>query len=240
MNHIESTSLKMPAIIHASFLRTGGVSALPYETLNVGENVADDPQSVQENIRRCLHILSLSQLAKMNQVHGKKVCAVSKAGDYECDALISNEPQLALMVRHADCQPGLLYDPVTESIGAVHAGWKGLTQNIYQETIVAMKAAFDVDPKNLRAWIGPSLGPEHSEFLNYEEEFPEHLHKFLLPQRHMDLRAIGKQQLIEAGILEENIEVSPLCTYEEPGKCFSYRRDGVTGRHGTIIALKGE
>lgn len=225
-------------VSHACFLRHGGVSMPPYDTLNVGENTEDEPASVKKNIDRVLAAIEAPMLATMKQVHGKKVCAVSKPGEYECDALITQEKGLALMARHADCQAGLFYDPVTRTIGAVHAGWKGLTLNIYQEVVLAMNAAYDVRPENLLVGIGPSLGLCHAEFVNYQTEFPKELHSFRREDSHFDLWGIAKMQLTDAGIRPENIELCEMCTFDAKNECFSYRREKETGRHASIIALK--
>lgn len=238
---LQATHLaQMNHLMHAFFLRHGGVSIAPYDTLNVGENIGDSRDDVSQNIERIQTATGVTELAKLNQIHGKKVHAVSKGGDYEGDALITQTKNLLLLVRHADCQPALFYDPVTQTIGAVHAGWKGLVCNIYEETLHAMRAAYDVHPENVYVGIGPSLGPCHAEFTNYQKEFPQEFSSFKKKNDFFDLWEIAKHQLLDAGIQEKHIEICPVCTFDEKRDCFSYRRDGVTGRHGSVIALKAE
>lgn len=225
-------------IIHGSFLRHGGMSEHPFESLNVSENGEDSTVAVESNLALISSVLDIRNVARLNQQHGKVCRAVHEPGIYDGDCIMTQESGLMLMVRHADCQAALFFDPVNRAIAAVHAGFRGLVQNIYQESLTAMNAAFGTDPKDVLVGIAPSLGPKKAEFTNFKEEFPEQYHKYGDASCLFDLWMLGKDQLVEAGIPPNNIELIEVCTFEARMDCYSYRRDKVTGRHATCIALK--
>lgn len=220
-----------------SFTRNGGAGVSPYDSLNVGDTVGDDQSIVEENKKRIQEALQVNKMAEMHQVHGKEVLSIDAPGTYTCDGLLTKEPDLLLLVRHADCQPALFVDPVQKVVGAVHAGWRGLTLNIYREAIQKMQRDFGSNPADILVGIGPSLGKKHAEFIHFKEEFPSHLHHFFDETSHVSLREIASFQLKEAGVQEKNIDICPECTYALPEKYFSYRREKCTGRMGTAIAL---
>jgi YfiH family protein len=154
------------------------------------------------------------------------------------DGLFTTEKNLGLAVMHADCQAAIFYDPVHEAIGVVHAGWKGSVQNIYLRMFEAMHRDIGTQPHHLIVCISPSLGPDHAEYKNYKQDFPEEFWDFQVRPNHFDFWAISKKQLTACGILEKNIEISNVCTYCNASDYFSYRREKETGRHATVVALK--
>ncbi len=232
---------QFPEIIHAVFLRKGGVSAGPFTSLNLGDGTGDAPEHVNANQEAVRAILKVPSLISAHQVHGKTIERIAEQLPEEplsCDGLITSHPGIALMVKHADCQAALFYDPVHLAIGAVHAGWRGNVLNIYRETVEQMKRQFKTHPKDLRVCISPSLGPEHAEFQNYKQEFPESFWQFEGKQDYFDLWKVARMQLEECGVLPEHIEIAEICTYRNAEDLYSYRRDKVTGRNGTLIALR--
>ncbi|GAB5411051.1 MAG: hypothetical protein ChlgKO_01650 [Chlamydiales bacterium] len=175
-------------------------------------------------------------------VHGATIAHVTKESPElirDCDGLITDVPEIALMATSADCQVALFYDPVKKAVGAVHAGWRGQVVNIYAEAVRRMGEVFGSDPNDLRVSLSPSLGPSRAEFVNYRKEFPECFWGFQVRPNYFDLWALAKWQLMQVNILEKNIAFSKICSYDSPDRCFSYRRDGKkSGRNASIIGIK--
>jgi len=196
------------------------------------------------NLNKITDITKLKSIIKTNQVHGKNVFLLKKnnltlAYKTEADAMITNIENIGLMVLTADCVPISLYDPKTISIGIIHAGWKGTKNNIANKTIKAMQKYFNLDPKNIVAIIGPSAGP-----CCYEVDkkmikiFKEKYNHKCSAENKLDLWELNKNQLLDVGLKNENIEIQKICTICD-NRFFSYRRQGkMAGRFGTIIALK--
>lgn len=156
--------------------RVGGVSKPPYDELNVGLHVGDDPRTVLENRRRLAEALGveLSSFVFAQQVHGGGVHVVSAADRGrgtltvddaipDSDALLTREAGVVLAVLVADCVPVIIFDPQTPAIGVVHAGWRGTTRHIARAAIEAMRSEFGSDPSVLLAAVGPSIGPASYE-----------------------------------------------------------------------------
>jgi YfiH family protein len=197
---------------------------------NLSFSVGDGEKNVLENRKRFFGTLSipLDRTAKPTQVHGEVVRKVSKPGEYEsCDALITNKKNLFLVVTVADCLPILLYDPVTASIGVVHAGWRGSEMKILSKTVQVLSTEYGVLSKNLLVYIGPSAGVccyEVGE--EVAEKFDmKYLDKTKGAKPHLDLKRFNKDLLVKAGLPESNIEVSPDCTICKPELYHSYRHE---------------
>ncbi|EKE08239.1 MAG: hypothetical protein ACD_17C00269G0001 [uncultured bacterium] len=140
---------------------------------------------------------------------------------------------------HADCQAAIFYDPVHEAIAVIHAGWRGLVQNIYARTLEAMQREIGTQPQNLIVCIAPSLGPDHAEYKNYKQDFPQEFWDFQKEPNYFNFWDLSRFQLSSLGILDKNIEIVETCTACHLKDYFSYRREKDTGRHGTVVALKG-
>ena len=228
-------------IFAGTTLRHGGVSQGPFFSLNLGKNVGDDPEHVNSNRERVQMAMRVSCLVEANQVHGKNICKVTKDNYHKlpaADGIYTYEPNIALMIRHADCQAMILYHPKKQLIGAVHAGWKGLMLNIHGEMIRILKEKEHIDPKELLVAISPSIGPCHAEYKEFRKDFPKEYWAYEKEKYHFDFWELAKDQLLQAGIVEKNLEIARICTYCDSDNYFSYRRDKTTGRHGTCIALK--
>ncbi len=173
------------------FSRRGGGSAGKYASLNVGLHVGDDASTVLMNREHLKAKMAASSLLSALQVHGTKVHIQKTPLDKDLeldgyDALVTNQLGVALMVQHADCQPVLLHDSVAGVVAAVHNGWRGSVQNILAEVVTALVQKFSEDPGNLKAIIGPSLGPCCAEFVNFRTELPEDFRKFGIGEKHFD------------------------------------------------------
>lgn len=214
-------------IKHGVSLRHGGVSEGPYASLNVGDNTGDDPKLVMENQRRLFEDLEVAHIAKLEQVHGTRVVRVIKPGLYQGDALITDIKDLALMIRHADCQAAIFYDREKEQIACVHAGWRGLVANIYREVVKAL----DTDPKKLWVAISPSLGPRAA----FYPDFPRECAPFMEKPHYYNFWDLAEKQLRDLSI--QNIHIERVCTYEHPEDYYSYRREKITGRHATLVCM---
>jgi len=159
-----------------------------------------------------------------------------------CDALITNLPNLILTILTADCVPILLYDTKKKVVAAVHAGWKGTKAEIVKKTVKKMQSEFGCEAKDIVAGIAPSIGAccyevgedvaEH--FFHLPKSFKKKDDKYML-----DLPYINQQQLLNAGLKGENIEMSHICTACEVTQYFSYRKEkGCSGRFMSMIGLK--
>jgi len=239
-------------IFHGVFTRLGGVSPLPYGSLNVGHLVGDDHELVEANhdlIYRALGI-SRGDVATAHQVHGSRVAL---AGPEDrglvipaTDALITDAPGVALMLRFADCLPVLLYDPVRRAIGLAHAGWKGAVKGIAAKTASAMVEAYGSRPADIIAGLGPCIGPccyqVGTEVIELVKARFNHWPGLLRPQGdgsvHFDLWEASRCQLAELGV--EKIEVIQLCTACRTDEFFSHRaEEGRTGRFAVVLGMRG-
>lgn len=225
----------------------GGESLGNFQSLNVGLHVGDDAPAVLANREIVKKRVGASYLLSALQVHGSDIYMQKEplTGDLEVqnyDALITNQKGVALMTQHADCQAVLLYDSVACVIAAVHNGWKGSVQNILSRVVGQMVREYKSQPAHIQAMISPSLGPCCAEFVHYQKELPEDFWQFQVKENHFDFWQISTKQLMDEGLLPENIALSGQCTACS-GKYFSYRKavrttGGVTGRNGSVIVLR--
>lgn len=234
-------ALCRPTVFHGVFTRKGGVSPAPWNSLNVGFGLGDEHQNVITNRNTIKQTLGAAILVSAKQVHGAKVCTVTKrpTADLEidgCDALITNVAGIGLMIQHADCQAILLHDPVRRTVGIIHAGWRGSVAGIIKTTVEKMIHAFATNPADLKAAISPSLGPCCAEFIHYRSELPSSFHAYQVRPRYFDFWAISHDQLRQTGVPDANIVSANLCTVCNPDY-FSYRRDKNTGRCASVIGL---
>ena len=229
---------RLPGIVHGIFTRIGGFSNDPYHSLNLSFNVGDDPIAVQNNIQHIVNTMGLSQWQSLKQTHSCKVHVIDAIIQDPLigDALITDQPDILLLVKTADCQPVLLTDPVNHRVAAIHSGWRGSVQNIIGKTIVRM-VDLGTRPQNIIAGIGPSLGPCCSEFIHYQQELPEYMWSYAVRPNFFNFWEISKSQLQNAGFLEKNIEISKMCTKCNTDTFFSYRRKKISGRFGSVIGI---
>jgi YfiH family protein len=175
----------------------------------------------------------------MDQVHGSCVACIDSYVTTQptADAMMTTLPNLALIVRHADCQPCLLFDPEHRAIGVAHSGWRSSCLNIYQATVASMQSLFGTRPEQLLACIGPSLGPCHAEFLHWRDELPASFEPFRCHKDHFDFWAISRHQLQICGLKPEHIEIAQICTRCHPDSFCSNRFNKTSARNVTFISL---
>ncbi len=233
-----------PELVHGFFTRRGGVSLAPYDSLNLSWSVGDRREAAVANRRRVQQALGLAGLAGANQVHGRGGAVITENpadpnGEMAtADILYTDRPGIGLLIKQADCQAVMLYDPGRRVAANVHCGWRGQVQNVLGAAVARLAARYGCRPADLYAAISPSLGPCCAEFRNFRREFPPELWRYEVRPRYFDLWQLSRDQLIAAGLKPENIEVAGLCTRCRAAEFFSYRRDKITGRQGTVIALK--
>jgi YfiH family protein len=242
---------KQPEIVHAVFTRVGGRSARPFDTLNVGQLVGDEPSHVARNRGLVLQTLGLGpqQVVTARQVHGAQVATVdlAHAGTIvpDTDALVTNISGMALLLRFADCLPVLLYDPRQGVIALAHAGWRGCLAGVVPRTLWEMQHVHGSDPGEIIACLGPAIGPccyeVGSEVVDRVRfSFPNHA-GLLLAQHdgsmHLDLPAAVRRQLEQAHV--QHIEESATCTCCHTEEFFSHRASsGRTGRFAVLLGLR--
>lgn len=219
--------------------RQGGNSTSPYDSFNLGSHVGDNPLAVSRN-RMLLAPLLPSEPVWLNQVHGIKVSDAGHAGCLpEADASVSTHPGAVCVVMTADCLPILLCDENATVVGAAHAGWRGLCDGVIESTVQAM----EVHPSTLMAWLGPAIGPAEFEvgdevraaFIAHQAQTAAAFVAGAPGKWMADLYQLARLRLNAMGITR--IYGGDLCTYRDPARFYSYRRDGVTGRMGTFIWL---
>lgn len=222
--------------------RVGGVSLAPFDSLNLGDHVGDDPAAVAENRKRLEAVAQLPATPVwLNQVHGTRVldCALP-LGNREADASMTSQPGQVCVVMTADCLPVLFCNRAGNRVAAVHAGWRGLADGV----IEAALAGFADPADQLLAWLGPAIGPDAFEV------GPEVRERFLqddlqagsafLPGRPghwlADIYRLARLRLERAGV--GFIGGGDYCTVTDIKRFFSYRRDGVTGRMASLIWIE--
>ena len=247
-------------LVHGFSARQGGVSPAPFDALNMALHVGDDPALVWENRRRYFAALGLDaeRICTIRQVHGTEIVRAFRrdagrgARDYadalaDADAVITNDSGIALMLCYADCVPVLLYDPVHNAAGVVHAGWKGTVQRIAAQTVARMGEEFGTEPSDVIAGIGPSIGAgcytvgaEVAE--RFRTVFPTHADEIVQEQDgalHLDLWAANRLQLVEVGVAADNIDHADICTSCDRNFFYSYRAaGGKTGRLAAVMELR--
>ena len=229
-----------------STTRVGGVSVRPWDSLNLGSHVEDDPEHVQENRRRLAESIGLDsdRIGWLNQVHGTEVVELTANNvgqTVEADASYTRHPGIACAILTADCLPVILADREGTVVGAAHCGWRSLCGGVIENLVSEMAVA----PETLQAWLGPAIGPDSFEvgpevrdaFLDHD---PKAVHAFTAegarPGHFMaDIYALATLRLNHLGV--SNVTGGGLCTVKDSDRFFSYRRDGRTGRMATLVWL---
>ena len=242
-------------ITHGFSTRVGGVSQGVFSSLNLGINRGDDPDHVLENYRRFCRVLNAQpeRTVFSHQVHKADIRVVTSADlgkglfrerDYEADALITDIPQLPLVIFSADCIPILLYDPVRRVVGAAHAGWRGTAQSIGAKTVQRMQSCFGCRPEDLLAAIGPGISKCCFET---REDVPNAMLEAIGPSAfpyleslpsgsfRVDLKGLNALSLERAGLPTAHISICDQCTACHPDLFWSHRLVG--DQRGSMIAM---
>jgi polyphenol oxidase len=237
----------IPDLVHGVFTRRSGERTGDLRGLNLSFSVGDRPETVAGNRSRIRDVLDLPLLISLRQVHGTKAVIISNGTGRDTtrvpetetgDILLTDRSGLGLMIKQADCQAVLLYDPRHRAVANMHCGWRGNVRGVIPEGVQQMRAAFGTDPAKLLAVLGPSLGPCCAEFIHYREELPEEAWKYQVHPFYFDLWQWSRDQLLAAGVREGNMEIAGICTSCHTDEFYSYRKEKVTGRFGTVIGLR--
>jgi len=238
---------KFATIRHGIFTRHCGHSTGNFKSLNVGYDLGDSADDVGKNRDRISRAIEGQDLVFVKQVHGDQVVKLnsdnldSYGGIHRAigtgDALVTNISGKFLTTQLADCQSILLYDPARHVIANVHSGWRGSIKNILGRAVGVMEKYFKCHSPHIIAGIGPSLGPCCAEFVNYRQEIPPKFWRYKSADDHFDFWALSRDQLTHAGVLDENIETSNMCTKCNTETFFSYRGEERTGRFASVIGL---
>jgi YfiH family protein len=218
--------------------RAGGVSAGPYATFNVGFSTGDDPAAVDTNRSR-LRALLPGEPRWLRQMHGARVLEAAEIdGRPEADASVACAPGIVCAIQIADCLPVLFTDRSGSVVAAAHAGWRGLAAGVIENTVAAMggKGAAEII-----AYIGPGIGPRAFEvgddvrdaYISRDARAAAAFQPHDTGKWLADLPSLARGALERCGVTE--IYGGTLCTYADPRRFYSYRRDQVTGRMAALI-----
>ena len=226
-----------PANIRAaSTLRGGGHSRGVFDSLNLGAHVGDDPDAVRSNRQRLRQELSVpAEPVWLHQVHGSRVICAHAPGDATGDAAVTDRAGTVCAVMTADCLPILLCNRKGTKVAAVHAGWRGLAGGVVEAAVSAL------GDSDLLAWMGPAIGPSAFEVgEDVLQAFTERLGdcgEAFTPgaegRWHADIYRLARTIMGQMGV--KAVYGGEDCTYSDPERFFSYRRDGQTGRMATLI-----
>lgn len=224
--------------------RAGGISAAPFDSLNVGTAVGDEPAAVAENRRRVAEAIGAAPVW-LRQVHGARVVRVDPADldrePHEADAAWTDTAGVACTVQVADCLPVLMATRCGRGVAAAHAGWRGLAGGVVEAALGALCEGTGVPPAQVVAWLGPCIGPRQFEVgadvVTAFGESPDgpDPRRFVAraradgsPRWLANLPQLARERLARAGVTQ--VDGGAWCTVEDASRFFSFRRDGRTGR----------
>jgi hypothetical protein len=229
--------------VHAAFtLRSHGVSRAPFDTFNIAAHVGDDPSAVAGNRTALRASLELPcEPAWLEQVHGHRAVDLDRQTSLDsigpADASVSHTAGRICAIQVADCMPVLFAAADGSAVGAAHAGWRGLAGGVLEATVRAM----NTPPAALLAWLGPAIGKAHFEvgeevraaFLSADNGAAAAFAANERGRWQCDLYALAKRRLAALGVAR--VHGGNWCTYADPTRFFSYRRDGRCGRMAAVI-----
>lgn len=233
-----------PPRVRAAFtLRSGGVSRPPFDSLNVGAHVGDEPAAVAENRRRVRAALALpAEPGWLEQVHGVRVADLDTArgAAAPADAALTRSTGRVCAVQVADCLPVLLAARDGSAVAVAHAGWRGLAAGVLEATVAALGGAAG----ELVAWLGPAISQRHFEVgeevrAAFLASDPDAGGAFMANARghwQCDLAALARRRLGALGVTA--VSGGTWCTHADPARFFSFRRDGRCGRMAALVWLE--
>jgi YfiH family protein len=231
----------LPAGVRAAFTtRLGGVSQAPWDSFNLGAHVGDAPAHVAANRARLRELLDLpGEPGWLNQVHGAAVADLdaASAAAPTADASVTSAVGKACLIMVADCLPVLLAARDGRRIGAAHAGWRGLAAGVLENTVAAM----GVPAGQLTAWLGPAIQQPNFEvgadvraaFVSGDAGASDYFVPNTRGRWQADLAGLARRRLRALGI--GDIHGGEWCTFADPRRFYSHRRDGKGGRMGALV-----
>jgi YfiH family protein len=234
-----------PAQVRCAFtLRSGGVSAAPYDSLNVGTHVGDAVEAVRENRRRVRECLRLpAEPVWLQQVHGTDVVDLDVSEGHEqarADAAVTHKGGRVCVIQVADCMPVLFAACDGSAVGAAHAGWRGLAGGVLEQTV----RASGVPATSLIVWLGPTISQQHFEvgddvrtaFVSGDSAAAAAFETNTRGRWQCDLYSLARRRLAALGV--RDVFGGGWCTYADTARFFSFRRDGQCGRMAALIWLE--
>lgn len=238
-------------LVHGIFSRKGGISPVPWNSLNLSVSSGDTYTNVLENRKRVFNALNLdnNSVCDVWLVHGTKVHDATRpraigSPHKKADVIATSKKGLSLLMLFADCVPIFLFDPVNNAIAIAHAGWKGSLNKVADIAIKALGVKYCSKPCEILAGIGPSIGPDHYEVgtdvlklaANQFGSCADRYFKTVNGKNYMDLWSMNEDTLRESGVTR--IEQSNICTACDTDEWFSYRAEkGDTGRFPAVFCL---
>jgi YfiH family protein len=252
LRYFQFESFETLPIFHAVLTRQGGFSKPPFDSLNFGGTVGDNPAAVLKNHQKTYQILGFDYSSRFDvwQVHGTDIVCADNPRDLDsdhqkADGILTNNPDITLFMRFADCVPILLVDPVKHVIGIIHGGWQGTSLKVAQKAVEKMHDCYGTNPGDIHAGIGPSICQScypvgREVYDSFVASFGDQADMFFMSvkdQLLLDLWEANRISLNSAGV--SNIEVSGICTACQLEDWFSHRAEnGKTGRFGVLMSLK--
>lgn len=243
MNALLEFDWRLPRGVCAAFTtRQGGASVAPWDSFNLGAHVGDAPEAVAANRARLRELLGLSrEPVWLSQVHGTAVvdldASVPASVPVTADAVVTSNVGIACAIMVADCLPVLFASRDGRRVGAAHAGWRGLSAGVLENTV----AALDVSPAELTAWLGPAISRQQFEvgmevreaFVNADAGAGACFVPNPRGRWQADLAALARRRLDALGVTD--VHGATWCTYTDRERFFSHRRDGRGGRMAALI-----
>lgn len=249
---------KQKSLLHFVSTRDGGTSQGSHKSLNLSLRVNDNPENVKRNREILAHSFNINpeKLIFPSQTHEDKIAIIDnifleKSEEdrntllFGIDAMVTNLKDVCLCILTADCASVILYDTCNKAVGIAHAGWKGTVKRIAAKTFQTMAENYGSRPENIMAAVGPCISGDSFEVgeevaMEFEKEFHSDPRIILRaaewPKPHVNIVEANVQSLTYVGIKRENIELSNICTYQNPGTFFSARQKA-GGRFGAGIML---
>lgn len=219
--------------------RRGGFSHAPYNSFNIAMHVGDNLDDVSKNRQLLQNTLHFKRpITWLEQIHGNKaISADHSTNSVKADAIFSKKEQTVCAVQTADCLPLLVCSFNSYCVAAIHAGWKGLSNNIIENTIEALA----LPAKDILVWLGPAIGPQafivgKQVFRSFIDKDPatETAFQFIgNNQWQANLYKLAQLRLHKLGIT--SIFGGQYCTFSDNTRFFSFRRNQITGRMLSLI-----
>jgi YfiH family protein len=212
-----------------------------YGGLNLATHVGDDAAAVAANRARLRGALALpAEPAWLEQIHGSRVLALDLEAPAPADGAVTSRPGVVCAVLTADCLPVVLCDTEGRRVGVAHAGWRGLLAGVLPAAVRALA----VEPRTVRAWLGPAIGPAAYEvgadvrepFVAADRSAARHFAPNARGRWQADLYGLARDSLAAAGV--DAIYGGGFCTHTESGRFFSHRRESPCGRMATLAWLE--
>lgn len=212
---------------------------------NLSEQGPEETYLISQKKEILMNRFQIDFWQELVQVHGTDMIFLTKdnlQGNKkrpQGDALATSQPKIGLVIQVADCQPILLAHRSGGYIAALHVGWRANRAKAILKWVKILCQRYELIPSEISAIRGPSLGPDKSEFINFRQEWGEEYTPYLNKKSMcLNLWKLTKDQLIQAGIREDNIFQLDLCTYSLPELFFSFRRDKTQQRQAGIVWIK--